>query len=133
MKLKYININGHGVLVDEISEIKEENWYVFISSKMKSIPLILKWGNDPIEEGDTNTRNKIIFAEKELNLDVPILPNWRDTEMTQRVPKYIVMDSEDTCDVKNGCCCSQRDVDCQLHSIKPKLTSNSEGIIKEII
>lgn len=56
----------------------------------------------------------------------------------QKYPKYIVMESEDTCDVKRGNCdCSEMDTDCQVHSIKLKLITNSEGkqqgIIKEVI
>jgi hypothetical protein len=67
MKLKYININKYGVVVDESVDIGEG--LTLLKSDI----------------------SKIICAEKELNLDVPVLPNWREWELTQIVrEKYLL-------------------------------------------
>lgn len=75
MKLKYIDINGYGVLVDENAEIKEGDFYY-----LPGMNGIYRCEGDPTE---LNLERRVgvaktLFAEKELNLDsVPILPNWR--------------------------------------------------------
>ena len=86
MKLKYININGYGVLVDESAEIKEGILTIVNDEiiKIKSIVgdnLIFHRLIGDNLNGETysfhasNCYGQIIVAEKELNLDVPILPN----------------------------------------------------------
>ena len=82
MKLKYININGHGVLVDESAEITGYLYEWLYNTKTGE--------TSNIGEPDENDV-KIIFAEKELNLDVPILSNWRNWEVEQLVKeKYSI-------------------------------------------
>ncbi|HMT01786.1 MAG TPA: hypothetical protein PKD00_00510 [Burkholderiales bacterium] len=186
MTLRYIDINGFGVLVDESAETKQGDLCYAILSKQ-----IFENINPNLNSPD---KCKIVFAEKELNLDsVPILPNWREfnnqevfrlaTEFAikekgnpkdltlgfitgynhnkakyteedleiafglgaannangkpsfkevkqslQKIPKYIVMESELNLNGKNGL---------ERASFIPKLIINSEGkqegIIKEII
>ncbi len=198
MKLKPININGYLVLVDESAEINDGDVFIAIDSSIqKKKPT---WEELPSDK-------KIIFAEKELNLDVPILPNWRDFEQynigsskrsilnkegkgvallskeiqkysqavcdclnnkakyteedlkqaarygqagwdpnkvlnvinVQKVPKYIVMEDEEKCCGLLRDCIRGNDLQyvCRLCSARcnfqPKLNTNSEGIIKEII
>lgn len=108
MKLKYIDINGYGVLVDESAEIKEGDYWIYIC------PINgLDYGdnNQPIVRNnlpsswydklhDKNNYYKIIFAEKELNLDVPILPNWRDFEIEQLAE--ILVDRETNASLKSS-------------------------------
>ncbi|HMT03721.1 MAG TPA: hypothetical protein PKD00_10580, partial [Burkholderiales bacterium] len=74
MTLKYIDINGRGVLVDESAEIKEEICIRYV----QDIPYVMKY-----DKGIDHKQYPIICAEKELNLDVPILPNWREWEVKQ--------------------------------------------------
>lgn len=73
MKLKYLNINGHGVLVDESTEI--------LPCKPSNVCLAHK--TKPCDKCNRYQGFKIIFAEKELNLNVPILPDWKEWEVEQ--------------------------------------------------
>ena len=86
MKLKYININGFGVLVDENAEIKEGDFYYW-----KITNTIQKAKKDSLDRLPKKLDGsfKIIFAEKELNLDVPTLPNWREWEIEQLIYQSI--------------------------------------------
>lgn len=87
-KLKYVDINGYGILVDESAEILPDTWYenngvLFLSDS------VYNEGNNPNNSNliVTDHNNAVIFAEKELNLDVPVL-NWRDWEIEQEALKY---------------------------------------------
>lgn len=84
MKLKYIEISRHGLLVDESAEIKENDWCVNIGRLNE----IIIPPDNIIGKADYTAKvligsswRKIICAEKELNLDLPILPNWRGWEV----------------------------------------------------
>lgn len=79
MKLKYININGYGVLVDESAEIKHDDFYLDLDTNIIYYLVTKPNGNAA----------KIIFAEKELNLDVPVLPNWREWEVEQEALYFL--------------------------------------------
>lgn len=82
MKLKVERINNHIVLVDESAEIKEEHFYYW-----KVTNSIQKAKKDDLGRLPKNSDGsfKIIFAEKELNLDVPLLPNWKEWEIEQLI------------------------------------------------
>jgi hypothetical protein len=73
-QLKYIDVNGYGILVDESAELDGYYFDEYIN-KIKH--------TSGAEYEKADFMNKIIFAEKELNLDVPILPNWREWEVEQ--------------------------------------------------
>lgn len=93
MELNYIDIQGHGILIDklvgEIGSIRLEyvvprlgNEYTRIYNSING-HTIIKW-DESVNKGLHGFTHKIIFAEKELNLDgVPILPNWREWEVEQ--------------------------------------------------
>ena len=95
MKLKYIDINGHGILVDdsagEIGSIRLEymsnigNPYTRIYDSINGSTIM---EIDKIDKGRIGFTYEIIFAEKELNIDVPVLPNWREWEVEQEYLKY---------------------------------------------
>lgn len=88
MKLKYIDINGYGILVDESAEIN--NGELLWDNEVKEVMKMFKAPNKVKEP----YQHKIIFAEKELNLDnVPILPDWREWEVEQ----YLEKESEKWC------------------------------------
>ena len=79
MKLKFIDINGFGVLVDENAEV---NFDTLVCDTQKNSNEIYK--SKGYWKGDKETGiYKIICAEKELNLDLPILPNFKDWEIEQ--------------------------------------------------
>lgn len=86
-KLKYFEIRGYGVLVDENAEIKDGS-YVICWDTINDVPtnlevvLMTKLNCTGWETGASNF-HKIIFAEKELGLNVPTLPNWREWEVEQ--------------------------------------------------
>ena len=73
MKLKFELVNGFGILVDEEAEIKKGEFYYNTVNKeiFKCDGVVFKHCN------------KIIFAEKELNLDVPVF-EWRDFEVEKK-------------------------------------------------
>ena len=95
MTLEYININGFGVLVDESAEIKEGD--LALIPGYAGFVVVGNVDDMPYSEPHRNWQGlacdtcfdveavskfqKSIFAEKELNLDVPILPNWREWEV----------------------------------------------------
>ena len=84
MKLKYIDINGYGVLVDENAEIKDKEPFI----DMRDYPHntsdydIYYAGSGGNVEFSNRIGAKIICAEPELNFDLPIL-NWRQWEVMQ--------------------------------------------------
>ena len=80
MKLKYINIGGYGVLVDESDELSEGDYCY--DSLRDTI-----WKCSKIIKCSGGIYYKIICAEPELNLDVPIL-NWRQWEVEQLANSY---------------------------------------------
>lgn len=96
MKYKTEFIKGFGVLVDESAEIKQ-GYKILCDEKIQiadsSIFVIrtckeINNGWIMTEELDGQGENpkhtsKIICAEKELNIDVPILPNFREWEVEQ--------------------------------------------------
>jgi hypothetical protein len=73
MKLKFEPVNGYGVLVDEKAEIKKGDWLLEKGLIINQFPNYLT---------DLSDCNKIIFAEKELGLDVPVF-EWRDFEINE--------------------------------------------------
>jgi hypothetical protein len=89
MKLKYLNINGHGVLVDESVKIKEGDTVFDNYAGIHNIQKVRTCDLDSMHYKNGNW-NKIIFAEKELNLNVPILPNWREWEVEQEAKQYSI-------------------------------------------
>ena len=99
MKLKYININGYGVLVDESAEIsvndivcvnfEYSNRSIGIAEEVRKIFISVTYPDKSDYQLMKNRCAKIIFAEKELNLDVPVLPDWREWEVEQySISKY---------------------------------------------
>lgn len=84
MKVKYIDINGYGVLVDENAEIKDKEPFI----DMRDYPHntsdydIYYAGSGGNVEFSNRIGAKIICAEPELNFDLPIL-NWRQWEVMQ--------------------------------------------------
>jgi hypothetical protein len=87
MKLKFELVNGYGVLVDEEAEIKEGDWYfdavIGLHQKL----------SDLVQTTVKLDRWKIIFAEKELGLDVPVF-EWRDF-MVEKLAKESLPDDTD--------------------------------------
>ena len=107
-QLKYIDVNGYGILLDESAEIKEGDYIIFKGQLLKVdcfndgvLPeFIHKYGNTlstcyNVKLGnytcfpESIKNNKIVFAEKELNLDVPVLPDWRNWEVEQFAKSYV--------------------------------------------
>lgn len=73
-KLKFELVNGFGVLVREDAEINEDEYYVSFEENY-SVPQWIIY----VKSTGLNGKNpmKIIFAEKELNLEgVPVF-EWR--------------------------------------------------------
>lgn len=68
MKLKTEFINGYAVLVDESADFSIPAYGVGVHNT-------IQW----VTNKDSH-RNKVIAAQKELNLDVPILPNYKEWE-----------------------------------------------------
>lgn len=60
-------VDGYTVLVDENTEIKEGICLRYV----QDIPYIMKY-----DKGIDHKQYKIIFADPELNLDLPIVPDW---------------------------------------------------------
>jgi hypothetical protein len=83
MKLRYINTNGFGVLVDESAN---KNGYVKYEYDTRD-GKIYETKNGYIQS--LNVCHAIVFAEKELNLDVPVLPNWREWEVEQEALSFL--------------------------------------------
>ena len=79
MKLKYIDINRYGILVDESAEIKEGDlcFNAFMGCLTARVSAL-----KPSLQNHEYPSYKIMFAEKELNLNVPQL-NWREWEVEQ--------------------------------------------------
>lgn len=80
MELRYINVNGYGVLVDETAAPQEGD-IVCGGLGGNDIKIYSKYFADDWF--------KIVFAEKELNLDVQILPNWRNFEIEKLAETYL--------------------------------------------
>jgi hypothetical protein len=80
MKLKFELVNGHGVLVDEEAEIKSDEFYISWEDDYATPKWVIYCKSTGL-----NGKNpmKIIFAEKELGLDVPVF-EWRDFEMKKK-------------------------------------------------
>lgn len=86
--LKYIDINGHGVLVDESAEMESKFNNNLPYARLENN----EWRVDykrPHIATLSNYCHKIVFAEKEFNLDVPILPNWREWEVEHLAAKLL--------------------------------------------
>lgn len=77
MKLKIVVIDNHIALVDESAEIKEDDLCEY-----KNKVFVIKKGDNELFQ----LANRVLFAEPELNLDVPQL-NWREWEVEQYVNK----------------------------------------------
>jgi hypothetical protein len=91
MKLKFELVNGYGVLVDKEAEIKEGEWAIEMYNGESKTIQPLKFHD---ENGNTwyvrrmnmncskndPEAHKIIFAEKELGIDVLVF-DWRDFEV----------------------------------------------------
>ena len=77
MKLKYIDINGQGVLVEETIPDKSYKGQYYLDGKLFHTDKVM------LQTGC----KAAICAEKELNLDLPILPNWRELEVEQFLEK----------------------------------------------
>lgn len=107
---KYIDVNGRWVLVDEGTDFKIGDIYLYKSTFLdgtvktkedfdkhswnisvvteEDIPYIERAINGKNSQNNLRGVFKIICAEKELNLDVPILPNWREWEFEKTVKDY---------------------------------------------
>jgi hypothetical protein len=96
MKLKFELVNGYGVLVDEEVEINEGD-LILVNYKIKTCKEnTSSWDRgtpkiyikNPIGTEDTYYNiglcKKIIFAEKELNLEDVLVFEWRDFEVWQK-------------------------------------------------
>jgi hypothetical protein len=73
MKLKFELVNGYGILVDQEAEI---NNFDLVMDDDCTGP----WNIQIQPETDLSKYSKVIFAEKELGLDVPVF-EWRDFEV----------------------------------------------------
>ena len=101
MEYKYINIDGYGILVDESAEISSGDIclidnYVGGSTGYEIKPCIKsdkKNGEylfNAIDHSFTTGRAvKIAFAEKQLNLSVTILPNWREWDLNKLTEAWL--------------------------------------------
>jgi len=81
MKLKFELVNGLGVLVDEKEEIISGDLILW-NGKVKTA----------IDTTYTHPSHKIIFAEKELGIDVPVF-EWRDFEVEKLAIKEFPHDT----------------------------------------
>jgi hypothetical protein len=84
MKLKFELVNGYGILIDEEAEIKEGD--LIFDSDIKRIVVA-----DSLKVITSTKRycdyyHKIIFAEKELNLGVPVF-EWKDFDYFYEIAK----------------------------------------------
>jgi hypothetical protein len=98
MKLKFKLVNGYGVLVDENPALNKGNLYIDRDGKIKTVVKTeggLIYSIEDMDEDGFNhhyfDRNceimgKIIFAEKELGIDVPVF-EWRDFEVEKFAEK----------------------------------------------
>ena len=85
MKLKYINVNGYGVLAQDTGF---NEGLRFIVDNRKGMNGLLHEVRIKLSNEECYT---VLFAEKELNLEgVPILPNWRDFEIEQEAKQYSI-------------------------------------------
>jgi hypothetical protein len=77
MKFKFEFINGYGVLVDREAEIKKDEFYISWEDSYTTPKWVIYCKSTGL-----NGKNpmKIIFAEKELGLDVPTF-EWRNFEV----------------------------------------------------
>jgi hypothetical protein len=85
MKFKFEFINGYGVLIDREAEIKKDEFYI----SWEDSYITPKWVIYCKSTG-LNGKNpmKIIFAEKELGLDVPTF-EWRNFELEKLISNKI--------------------------------------------
>jgi hypothetical protein len=76
-KLKFEVINGYGVLVEKEAEIKKDDFYISWEDSYTTPKWVIYCKSTGL-----NGKNpmKIIFAEKELGIDVPVF-EWRDFEL----------------------------------------------------
>lgn len=79
MKYEFKLVNGYGVLVDKEAEININDYYTY-GNKIEKVYSSTLSGKG---------LSKVIFAQAELNLDVPILPNWKDWELEQLANRYV--------------------------------------------
>jgi len=77
MKLKFELVNGYGILVDREVKIDKDDFYISWEDSYTTPKWVIYCKSTGL-----NGKNpmKIIFAEKELGLDVPIF-EWRDFEV----------------------------------------------------
>ena len=80
MKLKFELIYGYGVLVDEKAEINKGDYVTYQRDGLCITKIINTF------ESHRTDCNKIIFAEKELGLDVPVF-EWRDFKIGKLAEK----------------------------------------------
>lgn len=105
MKLKLEKVDGYNVLVDKDAEIKEGDWFILSSEhilgrlrkcweiyKTESGDQLMIDNPMDINRGwgfsDRNKSLKIIFADKELNIDLPQIPDWEQFEIEQITKKW---------------------------------------------
>jgi len=76
-KLKFEVINGYGVLVEKEAEIRKDDFYISWEDSYTTPKWVIYCKSTGL-----NGKNpmKIIFAEKELGIDVPVF-EWRDFEL----------------------------------------------------
>lgn len=80
-RLKFELVNGYGVLVDEKGKIEEGDWYLFLTVKgsvIRQYSEKIHFGLEPVISLANLKAKKIIFAEKELNLEGVPTFEWRD-------------------------------------------------------
>lgn len=109
MKLKYINVNGYGILVDENAEIREGDFVFtedlvhypamfpinktrdffrcFETEHYKDVPSTYFVGIEGMFS-ELSRCIKVIFAEPELNINVPVF-NWREWEVQQKAYNWL--------------------------------------------
>lgn len=88
MKLKFKLVNDCGILIDESAEIKGGDYFwanegirkcIRVDETLRCPYITLQNGK---EIGHFHTwRGIILFADPELNLDLPILPDWKKWEI----------------------------------------------------
>jgi predicted secreted protein len=86
MKLKFELVNGYGLLIDQEAEIKEGDYVTYQNAGLVITKILNTF------ESHRTDCNKIIFAEKELGLDIPVF-EWRDFEVEKLAIKEFPHDT----------------------------------------
>tara|TARA_R110000851_G_scaffold280281_1_gene433591 strand:+ start:734 stop:1417 length:684 start_codon:yes stop_codon:yes gene_type:complete len=120
----------------DVEPIKEGDWCYHINSME-----IIKYPKGGFPIGHARkiiaTTDSKLLKEHDDSVPIPRMKSTGIAQLQQSFLKEFVANPNgeyevgynDTCDVERGqCCCSERDVDCELHSLKLKL--NQDNTVK---